>query len=261
MLKKIITFLLVAVSAFATFSCKSKAVKPNEKNQTLAVKSNEKKQTLEMKAAMLAVECIRKEGNVDNEKYKDCVAASISKALAESDDPADAEKFNKLNTMQSVLSEVDALVKAALRNSSLPENQGRTSPYKGYGSPNVKQVLVDNDMFLIKEFSTDSTYGYTESNPIMVGGAKENIGPINERRFLNALAGPLGFPVFYKRLGSCCPFYTKNGNDVGDGQSRGLLDVYEVHHDSMNEPVKLYINMYDSDVLKVPVGGFTIRKK
>ena len=31
-------------------------------------------------------------------------------------------------------------------------------------------------------------------------------------------------------------------------------------HDGLTEPVKLYINMYDSDVLKVPVGGFTLKK-
>jgi len=127
-----------------------------------------------------------------------------------------------------------------------------------YGSPNVKQKLVNQDMFLITEFSADSTYGYTADNPIMVGGGGKD-GVQNEKRYLNALAGPLGLPVIYKRLNSCCMFYTKNGNDLGDGKPRGLLDVYEVIHDSMEEPVILYINMYDSDVLKVPVGGFTLK--
>ena len=130
----------------------------------------------------------------------------------------------------------------------------------GYGSPRVKQKLVNDQMFLITEYATDETYGYTESNPIMVGGARENEGVQNEIRYLKALAGPLGFPVIYKRLGSCCSFYTENGNIGDDGIGRGRLDIYEVIHDGLEAPVKLYINMYDSDVLKVPVGGFTLKK-
>jgi hypothetical protein len=114
-------------------------------------------------------------------------------------------------------------------------------------------------MFFIKEFSNDSTYGYTENNPIMVGGAGAE-GVLNEKRFLNALTGPLGFPVIYKRLNSCCHFYTENGNIGNDGIGRGMLDVYEVMHDGLNAPVILYINMYDSDVLKVPVGGFKLKE-
>lgn len=129
----------------------------------------------------------------------------------------------------------------------------------GYGSPKVKQELVDGQRFLIKEISTDKTYGYTEDNPIMVGGGGSE-GIKNTKRFFEALTGPLGLPVMYKRLGSCCTFYSKNGLPSGDGISRGLLDIYEVIHDSLEEPVKLYVNMYDSDVLKVPVGGFILKK-
>ena len=120
-----------------------------------------------------------------------------------------------------------------------------------YGSPRVKQELVNDQMFLIREFATDATYGYTEKNPIMVG----EFSPQNQRRFLNALAGPKGEPISYRRLGSCCPFYTKNGTF---GNS-GMLDKYEVTYEGLEKPIILYINMYDSDVLKVPV-GFTLSK-
>ena len=130
----------------------------------------------------------------------------------------------------------------------------------GYGSPRVKQELVNEQMFLISEYSTDETYGYTESNPIMVGGTKEKEGVQNEIRFLKALVGPLGSPVIYKRLGSCCMFYTENANISNDGIGRGMLDIYEVMHDGLDSPVKLYFNMYDSDVLKVPVGGFKLKR-
>ena len=130
---------------------------------------------------------------------------------------------------------------------------GNTGGMINYGSPQVKQELVNDQMFLIKKYATDKTYGYTEKNPIMVG--KAGGGPKDERRFLNALAGPNGEQISYQRLGSCCPFFTKNGL-FGDS---GMLDKYEVTYQGLKTPIILYINMYDSDVLQVPV-GFTLRK-
>lgn len=122
-----------------------------------------------------------------------------------------------------------------------------------YGSPAVKQKLVNDDMFLIEKYATDETYGYTIENPVMVGS--EGAGPKNERRFLNALAGPEGEEISYQRLGSCCHFHTKNGV-YGDA---GLLDKYSVTYKGLDKPIILYINMYDSDTLQVPV-GFTLKK-
>ncbi|MFV0536461.1 MAG: hypothetical protein ACK5M3_03720 [Dysgonomonas sp.] len=118
-----------------------------------------------------------------------------------------------------------------------------------YGSPNVEQALLDHNTFKIIETSNDPTYGYSEANPIMVGKAGGN-APLNERRFLNALAGPNGEIIKYYRLGSCCSFRTKNGllNDAG------LLDKYVVTYEGVEKEIVLYINMYDSDVLKIPVG-------
>lgn len=130
---------------------------------------------------------------------------------------------------------------------------GKPAGMLDYGSPSVKQKLVNDQMFLIEDFATDETYGYTEENPIMVG--KEGGGPKDERRFLNALAGPEGEKVIYQRLGSCCQFYTKNGLF----ENRGLLDRYEVTYVGLDEPVILYINMYDSDKLQVPV-GFSLKE-
>lgn len=117
-----------------------------------------------------------------------------------------------------------------------------------YGSPKVKQVLVNDQMFLIEKYAADTSYGYTESNPIMVG--KQGGGPLDERRFLNALTGPNGEQISYFRLGSCCYFKTKNGLY---GNS-GLLDKYQLNYKGLKTPIILYINMYDSDTLQVPVG-------
>lgn len=126
----------------------------------------------------------------------------------------------------------------------------RKSSVGAYGSPSLKQTLLDELTFKIDYFSEDPTYGYAQENPIMVGGAKEGNGPLNERRFLNALTGPNGEEVNYSRDGSCCHFATKN-SPFGDA---GLLDIYSITYSGLKEPIKLYINMYDSDTLKVPVG-------
>lgn len=121
-----------------------------------------------------------------------------------------------------------------------------------YGSPKVKQKLYNQEMFVIKEVSKDKNYGYTVESPIMVGSGKDGMeGVVNERRFLNVLAGPKGEKVTYKRRGSGYSFKTKNG--IGGGNS-GMLDIYEVTYPGLEKPVVLYLNMYDSDTLKIPVG-------
>lgn len=118
----------------------------------------------------------------------------------------------------------------------------------------VKTELLDNNTFLLKEISTDKTYGLSEKNPVLVGGVDTKEGPINERRFLNALAGPNGEKVSYYRAGSCCPIKSDKAM-FGD---KVMLDNYRVTWEGSTDTVSIYINMYDSGQLKAPV-GFTIK--
>lgn len=115
--------------------------------------------------------------------------------------------------------------------------------------------ILNDNTFDLKAVSKDKTYGYTEKNPIMVGGLPDSEGPLNERRFLNALAGPNGEYVTYERTGSCCQFKTDNSF-----MGAGLLDMYEITWKNQKESVTLYLNMYDAGELKAPM-GFTIAKK
>ena len=126
---------------------------------------------------------------------------------------------------------------------------------KDYGSPDITQELIDYNTFKINCYSQDITYGYTPDNPVMVGGATKSQGPLNERRFLNALSGPKGESVRYHRVGSCCDFRTENSFS-----EYGQLDMYRVTHGGMHKWVIIYINMYDSDELKVPK-GFKIKQE
>lgn len=113
--------------------------------------------------------------------------------------------------------------------------------------------LRDHQTFRLTAISTDKTYGFTEKNPVKVGGVDKSEGPLNERRFLNALAGPNGEKVSYYRAGSCCPVKSKNGF-----MGSALLDRYRVTWENTLDTVSIYINMYDYGELKAPV-GFTIK--
>jgi hypothetical protein len=90
--------------------------------------------------------------------------------------------------------------------------------------------------------STDNTYGYTESNPIKVGGSGFD-GPSRERAYLDNLLGPNGESLSYERQGSLM------AGDV-------ILDAYSVTGSGINET--LYIDMYNFEELHAPV-GFTCK--
>lgn len=129
------------------------------------------------------------------------------------------------------------------------------SSQKGAGDTRtVKVKMLNNTTYLLETATQDETYGYTQENPIKVGGVMDS-GPENERKFLNALLGPNGEKVTYNRRGSCCPFKTPNGII----EKSGLLDIYEVKIEGTGTVVKLYLNMYDKGNLYIPV-GFTARK-
>ena len=109
--------------------------------------------------------------------------------------------------------------------------------------------LINNETFLILEYSKDKKYGYDRDYPINIFYSNTKNDTINQRRFLNALAGPKGEKITYVKLESCCPFPTKR-SEMG----AGLLDVYELKWEGLQKPIRLYLNIYEKGVLQVPVG-------
>lgn len=101
--------------------------------------------------------------------------------------------------------------------------------------------------------ATDPTYGYTRENPIRVGenpltSPIQEIpmtsllrGPSRERAYLDALRGPKGEPITYKRSGSL----------AGKGV---ILDAYEITWSGLDQPIVLYLDMYHYVEPKAPVG-------
>lgn len=134
---------------------------------------------------------------------------------------------------------------------------GMIAANDGKGDTRTKEVqFLDDHTFLLTEMAIDKTYGYEISNPVKVGGVHDSSGPLNQRRYLNALLGPNGEELVYSREGSCCSFKTPNGHF----NNMGLLDIYRVSWTGSKDTLNIYINMYDKGDLKIPV-GMTAKKQ
>ena len=86
--------------------------------------------------------------------------------------------------------------------------------------------------------SADKTYGYTQGNPIKVGGDDFG-GPPRERAYLDNLLGANGEKISYERTGSL---------SFGDT----ILDAFEVT--VAGKKVTLYIDEYAYTEPQAPVG-------
>lgn len=107
------------------------------------------------------------------------------------------------------------------------------------------QEFYEDGSMKLFEVSTDSKYGYEPNSNTSIKVGK--IG--NEQAYLSALRGPNGEKVKFNRIGSCCKFESKTAIF-----GSGLLDQYEVKYKGLKEPVILYINSYDFETPKAPVG-------
>jgi hypothetical protein len=123
--------------------------------------------------------------------------------------------------------------------------------YNGRGSPWGRSD--SSEVFTrLTQIAATPTYGFTQSNPIKVGGLSES----QEAGYLNGLRGPAGEPIDYERIGSCCPFKTDKG--LVDGI--GLLDAFRVTYKGQPQAATLYIDFYDEEPLYVPL-GFIARRQ
>lgn len=114
--------------------------------------------------------------------------------------------------------------------------------------------LNSNNVFVITEYSKDAKYGYNPDYPINVFYKNTKSETANQERYLNALAGPKGETITYKKVETCCPFPTKN-IEIGVG----LLDIYEITWTGQKTPIRLHLNYFEKGVLMVP-DGLTLKK-
>src|SRR5688572_12964401 len=102
-----------------------------------------------------------------------------------------------------------------------------------------------------RTIATDPTYGLSPKNPIRVGGTME--GMAAEETYLLALRSPRGEPVTFQFRSACCAFRTSNAW-FGD---EALLDAYDIRYPGLRKPIVLYLNKYEWQEPRAPV-GFTL---
>jgi hypothetical protein len=131
----------------------------------------------------------------------------------------------------------------------------------------ITQYTVLNDTTLqLSGVSSDATFGTAEEKPVMLGLQDIREAAKGIEKYLNALTGPNGESIIYKRLKPCCPFKTKNlilqyPIHEFDGKY-GMLEKYSVSYTSNNQTqsVILYINLYDEAKELLAPYGFSYKK-
>ncbi|MGN6186551.1 MAG: hypothetical protein ACTHQM_23185 [Thermoanaerobaculia bacterium] len=96
--------------------------------------------------------------------------------------------------------------------------------------------------------ATDPTYGYSETNPVKIGGGFGG-GSDRTYQYLNSLRGPGGEAVRYDRVGTCCPFKAPT-SPFGEG----LLEIFTIAYPGLGQPKRLYFNWYEEGEVLVPAG-------
>lgn len=91
------------------------------------------------------------------------------------------------------------------------------------------------------EISTDPAYGTTKASPIKIGGGATTVSA-RERRYLDALRGPGGEALTYKRTGS------------QQGPDQTILDHYVISWRGLDTPKELYLDAYRWEVPRAPLG-------
>ena len=89
-------------------------------------------------------------------------------------------------------------------------------------------------------------FAVTKEKPVQVGGGAM-FAAARERRYLDALRGPMGETVQYRRTGSL----------PVDPDGRVILDRYEVTYAGLEKPIALYLDAYHFDDALTAPKGFT----
>ena len=114
--------------------------------------------------------------------------------------------------------------------------------------------VSNENTFVITEFSKNPKYGYDQDFPINLYFRNIKEEPKNLERYFNALTGPKGEKIFYKKVATCCPFPTKK-SEMG----AGFIDIYEITWVGQKKPIRLYVNIFEKGILMVPT-GFELKK-
>lgn len=121
-------------------------------------------------------------------------------------------------------------------------------------------VVSNPQLFSKVQPTTDSTYGYTPTNPLLIKNGDLGTSIQAENYFLKHLTTINNEKLIYVRRGSFRnPKYNSTGIEnrfthqaVGGGGP--VLDEYIFVVENRGDTIKLYVNVYKSGTISVPVG-------
>jgi tetratricopeptide (TPR) repeat protein len=123
----------------------------------------------------------------------------------------------------------------------------------------TKSTIETHSILRLTKTSDNDQYGFTPEHPIKVGFGP-NGGAENNRVYLSLLRDATGKPISYERLGSCCPYESKNAFVGGIA----LLDHYEItyfNEKGKKKKASIYITFYDYEEPQILYGFKTVGQK
>jgi hypothetical protein len=107
--------------------------------------------------------------------------------------------------------------------------------------------------------SNDKSYGYTATNPVMIKNGSQPQSIDASLYYLSRLRTEQGEKLqLIQRYSVGNPNYKKGGIPLRDGSTIGgsgpLLDLYIFQPESGKDTIRIYVNTYEKDEVKVPTG-------
>jgi hypothetical protein len=119
-----------------------------------------------------------------------------------------------------------------------------------------ESAFWDANTYQLYDISKDAKYAYTQGFPVKVGGKNKSEGPLNQRRYLNALLGPDGEKTHFKHVKSCC--YKKIKQSNGSVQLT-YLDQYQISLEGKKQRFIIFLSMFEKEEELLAPRGFTFK--
>jgi tetratricopeptide (TPR) repeat protein len=166
-----------------------------------------------------------------------------------------ADAYYNRGLLYDMLSKKDS----ACADFSQAKELGIKNAQKKIDKCNDTTTTETHTILRLTKTATSDNYGFSPENPVKVGFGPDG-GAGNNKVYLNLLRDPMGNPITYERLGSCCAYKSKNALIGGIA----LLDHYEIKY--FNEKGKkakasVYISFYDYEEPQILKGFKTVGQK
>lgn len=113
----------------------------------------------------------------------------------------------------------------------------------------AKRPSFTDGRYILTEYAQDSKYGFDPDYPVNIGFIHDKQETINITYYFNALEGPNGEKISFKKVDTCCPFPTKN-NTMG----AGTIGIYEVTLEGTTKKLTMYFNTFEKGKILCPKG-------